>query len=149
MIVNGILAGLLCMSVVFHIYKSRKTYREIDRLLNCVLERERIMYSDVREGNMSALVSKLNRIQEVLEGQVKEAESEKEQVKSLVSNMSHQFKTPLANLLLYTDIVNTPGLAEDRKAEMCGKLKRQIDKLDFLVSSLMKMIKLEQNICVE
>lgn len=146
MIINGILIILLGLCIFWHIYQKRKTYREIDRLLNCVLEREEIVYPDVREGEMSALVSRLNRIQEALMGQVTEAEKEKEQVKRLVSNMSHQLKTPLANLFLYTEILDTPDIGEEKRAQAVWKIRKQADKLDFLISSLMKMVKLEQNV---
>ncbi|MEZ3434565.1 MAG: HAMP domain-containing histidine kinase [Lachnospiraceae bacterium] len=146
MIINGILIILLGLCIFWHIYQKRKTYREIDRLLNCVLEREEIVYPDVREREMSALVSRLNRIQEALMGQVTEAEKEKEQVKSLVSNMSHQLKTPLANLFLYTEILDTPDIGEEKRAQAVWKIRKQADKLDFLISSLMKMVKLEQNV---
>lgn len=145
MLINGILAGLLCLSSGYFIYWRRKTYREIDALLDCILERERIAYSDVREGEFSALVSKLTRIQEVLTSQALKAEEEKEQVKSLVSNMSHQLKTPLANLSLYTELLSTSGIDGKKKTEAGEKLKRQTDKLNFIAGSLMKMIKLEQN----
>ena len=87
MILNIILAVLLCLVVGYSIYKSRKTYRSIDRLLDCVLNQEKITLSDVQEGDLSALVNKINRIQKVLGKQVELAETEKEQVKSLVSNM--------------------------------------------------------------
>lgn len=146
MIINGILAVLLCLSVVYSIYRNRKVYREIDRLLDCVLNREKIEDSDVKEGGLSALVSKLGRIQDVLMGQTLNAEEEKEQVKSLVSNMSHQLKTPLANLSLYADILGAPSLKEEKKDEAVEKIKKQIDKLDFIIGSLTKMIKLEQNV---
>lgn len=146
MVINIILVILLGLSVCFYIYRKRKMYREIDRLLDCVLERRMILHSDVREGELSALVSKLNRIQEVLAGQAREAEEEKEQVKRLVSDMSHQLKTPLANLSLYTEILNTPGISEEKRREAEEKLKKQTEKLDFIIGSLMKMIKLEQDV---
>lgn len=146
MVINIILVILQGLSVCFYIYRKRKMYREIDRLLDCVLERRMILHSDVREGELSALVSKLNRIQEVLAGQAREAEEEKEQVKRLVSDMSHQLKTPLANLSLYTEILNTPGISEEKRREAEEKLKKQTEKLDFIIGSLMKMIKLEQDV---
>ena len=146
MILNIILAVLLCLVVGYSIYKSRKTYRSIDSLLDCVLNQERITLSDVQEGELSALVNKINRIQEVLGKQVELAESEKEQVKSLVSNMSHQLKTPLANLSIYTEILNSEDLDKQKKEEMAEKIKKQIDKLDWIIGSLAKMVKLEQDV---
>ena len=146
MILNIILAVLLCLVVGYSIYKSRKTYRSIDSLLDCVLNQEKITLSDVQEGDLSALVNKINRIQKVLWKQVELAETEKEQVKSLVSNMSHQLKTPLANLSIYTEILNSEDLDKQKKEEMAEKIKKQIDKLDWIIGSLAKMVKLEQDV---
>ena len=146
MTLNIILAVLLCLVVGYSIYKSRKTYRSIDSLLDCVLNQERITLSDVQEGELSALVNKINRIQEVLGKQVELEESEKEQVKSLVSNMSHQLKTPLANLSIYTEILNSEDLDKQKKEEVAEKIKKQIDKLDWIIGSLAKMVKLEQDV---
>lgn len=136
---------LLFIVIGYGIYRKRKTFRSINRLLDCVLNQEPITLSDTEEGELSALVSKINRIQQVLGKRAAQAEDEKEQVKSLVSNMSHQLKTPLANLSLYTDILSNPRLTEEKKADAAQKLKRQIDKLDWIIGSLAKMVKLEQN----
>lgn len=141
-----ILAILLILAVCFCIYQKRKTYRMIDRLLDSVLSQEKIVYSDVEEGEYSALISKIKQIQEVLESRVGSADSEKEQVKSLVSNMSHQLKTPLANLSLYAEILGQGETLPEQKAEFAGKMQRQIEKLNWIVESLSKMVKLEQNI---
>lgn len=146
MALNLILIALLCLTIAYSIHQNRKTYRSIDRLLDCVLNQQEITCSDIREGNLSALVNKIQKIQEVLGGQVEMAREEKEQFKSLVSNMSHQLKTPLANLSLYTEILDNPNLKEEEKKQVQAKLKRQVEKLDWLTSSLLKMVKLEQNV---
>lgn len=134
------------MVIGYSIYQKRQTYRQIDRLLDSVLNQETIVYSDVEEGEFSALVSKIKQIQEVLGSHVQNAEAEKEQVKSLVSNMSHQLKTPLANLSIYGEILGEEEVSSERRAEFALKMQRQIDKLNWIVESLSKMVKLEQNI---
>lgn len=148
MIINVILAILLCFTVGCSIYRERKLYRSIDQLLDCVLSQEKIEISDVKEGELSALVHKIHRIQEVLGKQIEKAEEEKEQVKSLVSNMSHQLKTPLANLSVYTEILSNQELEKKKKEEAAEKIKKQIDKLDWIIGSLAKMVKLEQDVIV-
>ncbi len=148
MVINIILAVLLCFTVCCSVYRNRKTYRSIDKLLDCVLSQEKIEISAVKEGALSALVHKIYRIQEVLGKQIEKAEEEKEQVKSLVSNMSHQLKTPLANLSVYTDILSNQKLEEKKKREVAEKIKKQIDKLDWIIGSLAKMVKLEQDMIV-
>lgn len=82
----------------------------------------------------------------MLGSHIQNAEKEKEQVKSLVSNMSHQLKTPLANLSLYGEILGRNEVTPKQKEEFSGKMQRQIEKLSWIVESLSKMVKLEQNI---
>lgn len=141
-----ILLILLFFVVWWSIREKRKTYRRIDELLDRVLNQEIILDSDVKEGEYSALVSKIKQIQEVPENHARSAETEKEQVKSLVSNMSHQLKTPLANLSLYAEILGKSELSKERKNEFFSKMQRQIEKLNWMVESLSKMVKLEQNL---
>lgn len=144
--ITVILAVLLFMSIGYNVYQRRKTYRLIDRLLDRVLCREMIIDSDLKEGEYSALVSKIKQIQEVLSNHASSAEQEKEQVKSLVSNMSHQLKTPLANISLYAEILSKEEITPERKIVFSEKMQRQVDKLSWIVESLSKMVKLEQNI---
>ena len=141
-----IIVILLFLVVGWSIYEKRSTYRRIDELLERVLNQEVIVDSDIKEGEYSALVSKIKKIQEVLENHARSAEIEKEQVKSLVSNMSHQLKTPLANLSLYGEILGRNEVTPKQKEEFSGKMQRQIEKLSWIVESLSKMVKLEQNI---
>lgn len=140
------LLAAFCAGAALSIYRKRKIYRDIDKLLDCVLNREELEYSQVKEGEFSALASKLGRIQQMMAGQVERAEEEKEQVKSLVSNMSHQLKTPLANLSIYTDILADQDLDGEKKREAGEKLKKQVEKLDWIIGSLTKMVKLERDV---
>lgn len=141
-----ILAVFLCLSIGYNVYQRRKTYRLIDRLLDRVLSRKMIVDSDLEEGEYSALVCKIKQIQEVLGNHASSAEQEKEQVKSLVSNMSHQLKTPLANISLYAEILSKEEITPERKEMFSEKMQRQVDKLRWIVESLSKVVKLEQNI---
>lgn len=143
---NAVLFLLLCFTLCFGVYRKKRTYHQINKLLDCVLSQEKISYSNLREGEFSALVHKINRVQEILERQIIQANEEKEGVKSLVSDMSHQLKTPLANLSIYTEILSDRELEKDKKEEVCEKIKRQIDKLDWVTGSLMKMVRLEQDV---
>ena len=143
-----LLAVLLCLSIGYSIYQKRKTYRLIDRLLDSVLNREMIAASDVEEGEYSALVSKIKQIQEVLDNHVNSAEQEKEQVKSLISNMSHQLKTPLANIRMYEEILREENQDAETREKFLAKMQTQSEKLEWILNSLFKMVKLEQNVMV-
>ena len=91
-IITGILSAGCVSGVLFGMYEYRrrkKLYRETDRMLESILEGDPILVSDLKEGEVSALSGKIRKIQEMQEMSVSQAEEEKEQVKSLISNMSH------------------------------------------------------------
>lgn len=76
------------------------------------------------------------------EGQL-QSKQDKETLQSLVSDISHQVKTPIANIRLYTGILHKPNLTKEEREMFLATLENQVDKLDFLMQSLIKMSRLE------
>lgn len=72
-----------------------------------------------------------------------QSQRDKEILQSLVSDISHQVKTPVANLKLYTGILQKPELPEEKRVLFVATMDEQINKLDFLMQSLIKMSRLE------
>lgn len=72
---------------------------------------------------------------------------EKEKVKQLIADISHQTKTPIANLLLYAQMLEEKELAEEERA-FVQELNRQAQKLQFLIISLVKASRLETGMLV-
>lgn len=74
----------------------------------------------------------------------KEADAlrDKQQIKSLISDISHQTRTPLANMKLYLEFLQEENLSEKGR-EFLMRLEEQADKLDFLLQSMVKMSRLE------
>ena len=123
-------------------------YRTIDRMLDEILDGEPISQSDIREGEISVLASKAKRVKEKVDLGISTAEEEKEQVKSLISNMSHQLKTPLAGLMMYREMLEDENLDEETRKRFLGKMKGQSEKIDWILKSLFKMVNLEQGAVV-
>lgn len=77
---------------------------------------------------------------------------EKEKVKGLVSDISHQTKTPMTNLKMYAALLEenlnaeTGMSARAESMEMLGEIIRQTEKMEFLIQSLSKMSRLETDI---
>ena len=128
--------------------RNRKMYRTIDRMLDEILDGEPISQSDIREGEISVLASKAKRVKEKVDLGISTAEEEKEQVKSLISNMSHQLKTPLAGLMMYREMLEDEGLDEETRKRFLGKMKGKSEKIDWILKSLFKMVNLEQGAVV-
>ena len=89
---TGILAVFCAVMgglAVLYRKKYKNLYQTIDTMLEEVLSERKITQSALREGEKSALAGKMLRLQEKLDLEISHAQMEKEQVKSLISNMSH------------------------------------------------------------
>lgn len=72
---------------------------------------------------------------------------EKEKVKQLIADISHQTKTPVANLLLYAQMLGERELPSE-EAGFVKEINRQAEKLNFLIVSLVKASRLETGVFV-
>lgn len=141
-----IIVFLLIISVgcVFFYYrKSQTMYQKIDKMLDEILNGQPLTHSDIKEGEVSALASKAIRIQEKLQYEICQANAEKEQVKSLISDMSHQLKTPLASIVMFQELLEETNLSEEDRKSLQIRLHSQTERLEWILNSLFKMTKLE------
>lgn len=96
------------------------------------------------EGDLSALKDSIHAMQEKVAFRVKALSKDKEYLKDLLSDISHQLKTPLAALRMYNEIImERKNLSEERKQEFLLLGKQQIDRTDWLVQGLLKMARVE------
>lgn len=98
--------------------------------------------SQIDESMLSSLEFKLSHYIHATETSTKKLAQEKEIIKSLISDISHQTKTPIASLLLYCELLKEQDLDKEA-ASYVDALYAQTHKLHFLVSSLIKMSRLE------
>lgn len=72
-----------------------------------------------------------------------QSQRDKQTLQSLVSDISHQVKTPIANVKLYAGILNRQDIPAEKRTQFSDSMETQINKLDFLMQSLVKMSRLE------
>ncbi len=77
----------------------------------------------------------------------KTMKTEQEAVKTLISDISHQTRTPIANLLVYASLLTESDLSP-RQREQVQALLTQGEKLSFLIQTLVKASRLETGIVV-
>ena len=98
--------------------------------------------SDYDETKLSKLESKWLRYLTSSKLSYKRTEQEREKLKELVSDISHQTRTPLANILLYTQLLQEQPL-DDTSRQLAEEIRAQSEKLEFLIQSLVKTSRLE------
>ena len=96
------------------------------------------------EDSLTAKVQgKLMQYFDIMSEGKRQSQQDKQVIQSLVSDISHQVKTPIANIKMFTNILQQHQLPPEKQAEFLSTMEGQIDKLDFLMQSLIKMSRLE------
>ena len=96
------------------------------------------------EDSLTAKVQgKLMQYFDIMSEGKRQSQQDKQVIQSLVSDISHQVKTPIANIKMFTNILQQHQLPPEKQAEFLRTMEGQIDKLDFLMQSLIKMSRLE------
>ncbi len=99
----------------------------------------------IDESMMSSLEFKLADYLSGVEASRKNAYFEKDRIKTLISDISHQTKTPISNIKLYAELLSERKLDETNQLYI-NALTSQTNKLNFLIVSLIKMSRLETGI---
>lgn len=89
---------------------------------------------------------RLMRLYETVQAREKRLDAERAKLQSLVSDISHQTKTPIATLKMLTDTLRTRPMSEAERAQFLDASACQIDKLDFLIQVLVKTSRLETGV---
>ena len=127
-----------------NIFKIDKILNRLDIMIDNAIAGKPIE-NTFDETKMSALETKLSHFLAMTLSSKVQLEEEKLRINELVSDISHQTKTPIANMLLYTELLDESNLPE--KDSQCVKaLISQAEKLNFLISSLVKISRLETGI---
>lgn len=145
----GWIFGLLCLLaaaaiVLWYRSKTRNTMEVIEKMLDAAMNGT---FSETAfdESRLSALETRFAHYLSSAEASSQNVAQEKDRIKSLIADISHQTKTPIANLLLYSELLMEEELSPSAKANV-DALYHQAVKLRFLIDSLVKLSRLENGI---
>ena len=86
---------------------------------------------------------RLSRLYGIMQENRREASEERQELQMLVSDVSHQVKTPVSNLKMVTDTLLSKPVTEEQQREFLQGIRNQTDKLEFLFQALVKTSRLE------
>lgn len=98
------------------------------------------------ETRESRVISQLMRILNDARFREKRAVEEKDQVTELISDLSHQLKTPLANIVMNMELLQNDALTGAQRKEFLAHTENQARKMKWLMNSLLKASRLENGI---
>lgn len=108
--------------------------------------REDEVFSVLKDDMLSKLQSQVIKLTGILNMQNKRLKKEQDEIKSLISDISHQLKTPVANLKIYCDLLQDSRLSHKQREDFTNNIQSQLNKLNFLMDSMIKMSRLESGI---
>ncbi|MCI8564125.1 MAG: HAMP domain-containing histidine kinase, partial [Lachnospiraceae bacterium] len=126
-----------------------RTLKRLDRMLDDAIN-GKFEESDFTETELSRLEAKWKHFLSASQLSKEQLDQEKQNIEGLVADISHQTRTPIANLKLYSALLEERlKKREDaggEEQELLQEIIAQTEKLEFLVQSLTKMSRLESNI---
>lgn len=144
-----IIIGSICviaavLAIILYRRRTMKILRSLDKMIDKAIDGS-FTEDNIDETMLSSVEAKLARYLWSSELSAKNVAAEKEKIKVLISDISHQTKTPIANILLYTELLKEQGL--DEQAMSCvEETAAQTEKLSFLIISLVKLSRLETGV---
>lgn len=125
----------------------RQTVISLSDLLASITDLEKGMtFSDTEDTLLSKLQNQTLRLTNILQAQKRNASERENEIKTLVSDISHQLKTPVAALKMYGELLQDETITPAERKEYLSTLMDALRKLEFLMDSLIKMSRLESHI---
>ena len=124
--------------------RARRMLDTLDKMLDEAIRGE-FRESLYDESRLSALETRMAHYLSASAVSAKHLAEEKEKIKALIGDISHQTKTPIANLLLYAQLLEEQDLPPESR-DCAAALERQAEKLRFLIDALVKTSRLETGV---
>ena len=99
-----------------------------------------------QETQFARISHRLSRLYQIMQENRRRVDKERRELQTLVSDISHQVKTPVSNLKMATDTLLEKPMAEAERTDFIRGIRSQTDKLDFLFQALVKTSRLETGV---
>ena len=125
-------------------WRTARTIRRLDDMLTAAINGN-FSEETFDESRLSALESRLGRYLAASALSERNVREQKDQISALISDISHQTKTPVANLQLYAQLLSEQPLTPQGK-DCAAAISAQAEKLQTLIEALVKTSRLETGI---
>lgn len=136
---------ILAVALLFW-WKTRRTIKRLDDMLTAAINGT-FSEKTFDESRLSSLESRLWRYLTASALSERNIQEQKDQISALISDISHQTKTPVANLQLYAQLLSEQPLTAQGK-DCAAAISAQAEKLQTLIEALVKTSRLETGILV-
>lgn len=129
----------------YHLYKKNKKIKNLSTYMNNILNNNYSLdIRDYEEGDLSNLKNDIYKMTVKLKEQSDLSQKEKKYLEEVLSDISHQLKTPLTSMYVINDVLLSDKKIDDsKKQEFLMKNRKELERIEWLVTSLLKMSRLD------
>ena len=135
----------IILSVVFYVF-TKQRYRKIEELNDYLSEvcsgNYELAVNDNAEGELSILKNNLYKVMILLRTAIEDAKKDKLYLADSLADISHQLKTPLTSMMIITEVLQDEK-DEEKRAGFIRIIEEQLEKMKWLITTLLKLSKLD------
>lgn len=142
-LLTGVLVLALAAVFLLGLYYL-KCLKRMQKLLRDYQETGTACFSTMKETRESKLENTLQRLLDQAEKKEAQAKRERDEVASLLSDLTHQLKTPMANVIMYTELLEDENLTPEERQRFTYLARTQAKKMQWLLGNMLKASQLER-----
>lgn len=145
-----IIGIFVIMTAVFLIFNYAQYFYFYNNIRKITLAAKKVVEGDYdicinedKEGDLAKLFTSFNSMQAIIRNNIDELNKEKHFLVDLLSDISHQLKTPLSSMFVYNDILLTKELTVEKSEFFLQNNKKQLYRMNWLIKSILKLARLD------
>lgn len=144
----GKFTAVLCLIMIFlHIFTTWRRYCRINALaadIDKILHgNDTLSLDSFEEGELAVLQSEICKMTVCLREQRQRLIGDKMYLADSIADISHQIRTPLTSINILVHLLSQSDISSDRRYQLCFELKQMLSRIDWLITSLLKISRLD------
>lgn len=129
----------------YYLYKQSKKIKHLSKYMNNILNNNYSLdIRDYEEGDLSNLKNDIYKMTIKLKEQSDLSQKDKKYLEEVLSDISHQLKTPLTSMYVINDVLlQDKTITQEKKNEFLIKNRKELERIEWLVTTLLKMSRLD------
>ncbi len=146
-IICGILGFMLVINLIASYVNQKRREQKIDDMIIYLMKvQDHLELPDMdsmNEGSLGILQSEIYKLVVQLKEQYSAERNRKKYMVDMLSDISHQIKTPMTAITLMTELLAAPQLSDEKRMDYVEKINQQTNRITWLVRNLLTLSQLE------
>ena len=146
-LILAILCALLAAVIIVLLLERRRRERAVRQLIEYLTKVQDITslpeIREMTEESTGILQSEIYKVVSLLKEAYSSEHRQKKYMADMMSDISHQLKTPLTAVSIMSELLMAPGVSEEQRLEYASKIQQQVDKMTWLIRTLLTLSQLE------